>query len=94
VVAQATRTTIVPGMQVSVARTGHLLAMKVLALDDKRRPQDRMDISALLPLADERERQLARSTLGRIQGLGQGRGKKLVDTFNRFAATYPRPERE
>ena len=90
VVAGATRTTILPGVQVPVARTGHLLAMKVLALDDKLRPQDRMDIAALLPLADTEERKLARSTLTRIQALGRGRGKKLVSVFDRLAAKHTR----
>lgn len=89
VVALATMTTLVPGVQVPVARTGHLLAMKVLALDDKRRPQDRMDLAALLPLSDSKERALARATLTRIQALGKGRGKKLKATFDRLAAAHP-----
>jgi hypothetical protein len=32
----------------AVAKTGHLLAMKLLAMDDARRPQTRPDILALL----------------------------------------------
>jgi predicted nucleotidyltransferase len=89
VVAQATLTTLLPGVQVPVARAGHLLAMKVLALDDKRRPQDRMDVASLLPHADSKERALARAALERIQALGKGRGKKLVALFDRLAAAHP-----
>jgi len=86
IVARATPSELVSGAIVPVARLGHLLAMKVLALDDKRRPQDRADINALAPLADRAELKLARDSLARIQARGYGGRKKLVTLFDRLVA--------
>ena len=52
VVAAADRIEVVPGFTVPVARLGHLIALKVLARDDRTRPQDRVDLAALLTQAD------------------------------------------
>jgi hypothetical protein len=43
---------VVPGLAVPTARMGHLIALKVLARDDRTRPQDRVDLPALLQRAD------------------------------------------
>jgi hypothetical protein len=48
VVAAADWIEVVPGFTVPVARLGHLIALKVLARDDRTRPQDRVDLAALL----------------------------------------------
>ncbi len=48
IVAAADPVEAVPGFIVPVARIGHLVALKVLARDDRTRPQDRVDLGALL----------------------------------------------
>jgi hypothetical protein len=86
IVARATPAEPVRGAKVPVARIGHLLAMKILAMDDQRRPQDRADINALVPIADMEERRLARAALARAQELGLGRTKRLVALFDRLVS--------
>jgi hypothetical protein len=44
----AERLEVVPALVVPVARAGHLIAMKVLARDDRQRPQAWDDLRALL----------------------------------------------
>ena len=60
IVAGARMMEVLPGVSVPVPRVGHLLAMKILARDDLRRPQDRGDIAALLAVADAAERIVVR----------------------------------
>jgi hypothetical protein len=43
------------GIVTEVAQVGHLIAMKLVARDDKRRPQDRLDLIALAKVADDAE---------------------------------------
>ena len=50
--ADADRIEIFPGLPVAVASAAHLLALKVLARDDRARPQDAADIRALVPVID------------------------------------------
>jgi hypothetical protein len=66
-----------PGLPVSVARTGDLLAMKVLS-NGPQRPQDQIDIVALLRLTDEAELRRARETAALIVERGFGRGRDLL----------------
>ncbi len=42
---------ILPGLVVPVARTGHLIALKLLARDDESRPQDLADLRSLHEVA-------------------------------------------
>ncbi|MBI2494468.1 MAG: nucleotidyl transferase AbiEii/AbiGii toxin family protein, partial [Candidatus Rokubacteria bacterium] len=37
---------VLPDLQIPVATTGHLIALKILARDDRTRPQDRVDLVA------------------------------------------------
>jgi len=61
-----------------VARTGHLIALKVLARDDRRRPQDYDDLLALTAAATSEEIERARASLRLIQQRGFARGKDLL----------------
>lgn len=75
-VAAAETLEVMPGLFMPVARTGHLLALKVLALDlehPERRPQDLGDIRELLRVADREEIQRARRGLDLISRRGFGR---------------------
>lgn len=69
IVRAATFLTLLPGVRVRVARTGHLLAMKVLSMDDVRRPQDRSDLYRLLSSAKPADLALAKRSLRKIQRL-------------------------
>jgi predicted nucleotidyltransferase len=66
---------------IPVCRPGHLLALKILARDDVRRPQDLVDIRALLTHLDAGERERARSGLGLITARGFQRGRDLLADF-------------
>ncbi|XXX80088.1 nucleotidyl transferase AbiEii/AbiGii toxin family protein [Sorangium sp. So ce134] len=63
IVEAAERIQIFPGVTVPVAQTGHLLALKVLARDDRRRPQDLVDIRTLLAMARDTDIAMARSAV-------------------------------
>jgi hypothetical protein len=77
IVASADLIEVVPGMSVPVARLGHLIALKVLARDDRTRPQDRVDLAALLARADHVALDEARSSLDLITQRGFHRGRDL-----------------
>ena len=78
VVAAADRIEAVPGFVVPVARLGHLIALKVLARDDRTRPQDRVDLAALLKSADVAALGEARESLGLVARRGFERGRDLL----------------
>lgn len=78
VVAAAEALEVMAGLSMPVARTGHLLAMKVLALDlerPERRPQDLGDIKELLRVADAEEVQRARDALELVTRRGYERSR-------------------
>ena len=80
IVAEADVLEVLPGLFSPVAKTGHLLALKVLALRPDRpqeRPQDFADIRELLAVADEDELRRARQALELISRRGFDRGKDL-----------------
>ena len=77
---------IVPGLTVPVAKAGHLVAMKVLSMAEYR-PQDAVDLAALLSTLDDADRALARRAAGRIEEVGANRGKSLsAELEHRFGA--------
>lgn len=78
IVAEAERLEILPGLSARVATLGHLLALKILARDDRTRPQDADDIRALLAEAAESDIQQARAALMLIEQRGYSRGRHLL----------------
>jgi len=68
---------VLPGLRVPVAAVGHLLALKVLSVSPTR-PQDSIDILALLREARPTDIDLARKTAALIVTRGFGRGRDLV----------------
>lgn len=68
---------ILPGLVVPVARTGHLVALKLLARDDERRPQDAADLRVLRSGIDDRDRALARQAVELITARGYARDRDL-----------------
>lgn len=84
IVAAAELIEIVPGLGVPIARIGHLLALKILARDDRRRPQDRDDIRALLVEASPADVDEARQALALIEQRGYQRERRLVDQLEQI----------
>jgi predicted nucleotidyltransferase len=76
---------IVPGLEVPVARIGHLMALKVLARDDRGRPQNLDDLRALVVEAGPEN--LAGAALRLIEARGFHRGHRLSEEFERLLAT-------
>jgi hypothetical protein len=90
IVAAADTIEAVPGFSVPVARLAHLIALKVLARDDRTRPNDRVDLAALLGHADSAAVQEAREALTLVSRRGYNRARDLlamlhatVDEFRR-----------
>lgn len=89
IVDRAENIEIVPGLEIPVARIGHLIALKVLARDDRSRPQDWDDIRALLSEATEGDVNEARVALDLIQTRGFHREKHLLEAFDQVLVDVP-----
>lgn len=70
------------GFTVPVARLGHLIALKVLARDDRTRPHDRVDLGALLARADAAALDVARESLALVVRRGFHRGRDLLTALD------------
>jgi len=82
IVAAAEPIEAVPGFGVPVARLGHLIALKVLARDDRTRPQDRVDLAALLARADAATLAEVRDSLALVTRRGFHRGRDLLGALD------------
>ena len=89
VVADAEPIDLLQQLRMGVARTGHLIALKVLSRDDVRRPQDIADLRALLRVASPAEILRARESLALIATRGYHRGRDLASEMDRL---FPGPE--
>jgi len=83
VVEASTALEILDGLTVRVASVAHLIAMKVLARDDRHRPQDRVDLAALFRVATSDDMRVAREALQLISHRGYGRDRSLVEELDR-----------
>jgi predicted nucleotidyltransferase len=79
VVASASELEILDGLTVPVATVAHLIAMKILARDDRARPQDRLDLAGLFRTATAEDLAVAGRALELIDERGYGRGRRLLD---------------
>ena len=77
-----------PGFTVPVARTPHLLAMKVLAANERDRPQDIADIQSLLRESSPEDRKTTDQLLSLIERRGTNRGKALREEFSAFSSRF------
>ena len=82
VVEQAEVIELFHGLEAPVATVPALLALKVLARNDRTRPQDRLDALALLAIATPEERRTTRGLLGSIERRGFARGRDLSEAFD------------
>ena len=78
IVARAESIEVLSGLTVPVARTGDLMALKLLARDDAERPQDALDLHALVQVAQEEDWGLARSACQEITDRGFNRERDLL----------------
>jgi len=78
----AERLAIQPGLEVPVARIEHLIALKVLARDDEKRPQDRADLVVMLAEASPDEIARGREALQLITARQFHRGKDLLSSLD------------
>lgn len=72
---------VLPALVLPVATIGHLIALKLLATDDRTRPQDAVDLRALITAADDADIATAREAVGLIEDRGYARGRDLVAAF-------------
>jgi hypothetical protein len=89
VVVEAEPIELLPNLTMGVARTGHLIALKVLSRDDARRPQDLVDLRALLRVASPTELGRARDSLALITARGYHRGRDLMTEMNTLLPVAP-----
>jgi hypothetical protein len=84
VVADAEPIDLLPHLTIAVARAGDLIAMKILSRDDVSRPQDAVDLRALLRVASAIELARARASLALITARGFHRGRDLSAELQRL----------
>lgn len=75
------------GLVTEVARAGHLIAMKLVARDDKRRPHDQADLMALAKVADEAEWARAETAVRLIQERGFSRDRDLQAALDEWRSS-------
>ncbi len=85
IASMAERIEILPDLTVPVATLGHLVALKVLARDDRSRPQDLDDLNALIAVAKVADLDQARSALSLIDERGYGRERDLLSALKELA---------
>ena len=68
---------IAAGLIAEVAQVGHLIAMKLVSRDPRRRPRDQQDLVDLASIADDREWQRAEAAIELIRQRGFSRGRDL-----------------
>jgi len=84
VAANATRIEVLPGVLVPVASPGDLIAMKLLARDDRQRPLDADDLRGLSAIASEADWARAAEAAALIEARGYGRGRDLGAALRRL----------
>lgn len=85
---EAERLEVIPGLIVPVAQAGHLVAMKILA-EGPGRPQDAMDLQALVTGMAATDRATALEAIARIEAVGAHRGKQLRAEADRWLNRPP-----
>ena len=91
VVLASTPVNLVPGLTVPVAQIGHLIALKVLSRNDDTRPQDTVDLRALMVEATPADLELATASLNLITARGFHRDKDLQAEYAGLLARF-RPD--
>ena len=82
VVAGAESLVLLDGLRIPVATVPALIALKLLARDDVRRPQDRVDLVALMSVASDVDQAEVRQLTALITNRGFARGRDLDAAFD------------
>lgn len=77
IVSAAEEIEISEGVTAPVAQVGHLIAMKLVSVDDRRRPNDREDLAKLASIANETEWARAAESVALMEARGFARGRDL-----------------
>ncbi len=93
VVRAADLTELVPGVFIPVATVADLIALKVLARDDRTRPQDFDDLRALLSVSSASDRRKVAKLLELIRARGFSRGRRLDAHWQKALALLAPPSR-
>ncbi len=88
IAARAEAIELIEGIVVPVATLGDLLALKLLSRDDATRPQDAVDLRALLAAATPGDLALARETASLIAARGYARGRDLAADLELMAPGF------
>ena len=86
VVAAAEPIELLAALTTRVARTSDLIALKVLSRDDVNRPQDQVDLRALLKVATTDDLSRTNELLALITTRGYHRGRDLAEELARLVA--------
>ncbi len=78
IVAGAEPIEVLPDLVARVAAIGHLITLKLLARDDRTRPQDLGDLRALLGVAGPSDLDLVRASAALVTARGYDRGRDLL----------------
>jgi hypothetical protein len=77
---------VLPGIETRVATTGHLIALKLLSVSD-RRPQDQVDLVGLIGVATSADLAVAKAAIRLIAVRGYSRGRDLEAAFKKLKST-------
>lgn len=80
---------VLEGVSLPVATLGHLIAMKLLARDDRNRPNDADDLRALAAVATPADWEQATGAVAQIEKRGFGRQRDLVSALRTLRAHGP-----
>lgn len=86
VVADATSIEVLPGLTLPVATVGHLIVMKALARDDRRRPTDADDLVGLAAIASDNDWASALRAAQLVIDRGYSRHRDLVALIEQLRA--------
>lgn len=89
IVERATEISVIPGLVVPVASIGDLIAMKLLARDDRQRPADADDLRALREIATPDDWATARLAVSQISKRNFSRGRNLIADLDKLQKTGP-----
>jgi len=90
IVAMADSLEVFPKLSLPVARVGHLLALKLLARAESR-PQDEIDLHALLAVATAEDKALAEKAVHLIAARGFQRDKNLAEEWAELIGNQDSP---
>lgn len=80
---------VTPSLHLPVATVGHLIATKLLARDDRRRPADADDLRALRSVATTSDWDIATASVDLIRERGFARGRDLSESLSQLRAVGP-----